>query len=69
MNSAAPTSASVTTEFINAVIIATKDIFETMLDCSSVRTGLMLKESMREDYALSAVIGVTAKAIGTVVVS
>lgn len=69
MSSASATSGSMTAEYINPVISATKSVFETMLDCTPTRTGLMLKETMSPRHELSAVIGVTGKVAGTIVVS
>lgn len=69
MTTAAPSAGSMTAEYINPVISATKNVFETMLDCTATRTGLMLKETMSPRHELSAVIGVTGKVAGTIVVS
>jgi chemotaxis protein CheX len=58
-----------TTEFINPIISATKTVFETMLGCVPERSGLVLKESMEPRYEVSAVIGITGKVAGTMVLS
>lgn len=69
MTTAAPPTSSKTAEYINPVISSTRNVFETMLDCTVTRTGLMLNETMVPRHELSAVIGVTGKAAGTIVVS
>lgn len=69
MSIAAPSCSALTAEFINPILSATKSVFETMLNCSPRRAGLVLKENMSPRYELSAVIGVTGRAAGTIVVS
>lgn len=56
-------------DYINPVIAATRTVFETMLGCTPRRTGLMLKADMHPRYELSAVIGISGKAAGTIVLS
>ena len=69
MSTAAPTKSELTADYINPVISATRTVFETMLDCTPVRTELVLKEKMTPKFEVSAVIGVTGKAAGTIVLS
>jgi chemotaxis protein CheX len=66
---AASTASSLTADYINPVISATRNVFETMLGCTPRRTGLLLKENMTPRYELSAVIGISGKAAGTIVLS
>ncbi|VAX35831.1 Chemotaxis protein CheX [hydrothermal vent metagenome] len=68
MSTASPTS-SLTAEYINPIIKATVDVFEMMLECTPRRTGLSLKSNTSPSYELSAVIGVSGKAAGTIVLS
>ncbi len=63
------TSSEMAAEYVNPVIMATKSVFETMLGVTPQRTGLSLKETTSPQYELSAVIGFTGKAAGTIVVS
>jgi chemotaxis protein CheX len=58
-----------TATYVNPVISATKTVFETMLNCTPRRTGLALKENLSPPHEVSAVIGVTGKAAGTIVLS
>lgn len=69
MSTAIPSKSELTADYINPVISATRTVFETMVGCTPNRTGLMLKETMTPRYELSAVIGVTGKAVGTIVLS
>jgi len=69
MSTAAPSSSAQTAEYINPVISATRTVFETMLNCTPKRTALILKETMSSRHELSAVIGVTGKVAGTIVLS
>jgi chemotaxis protein CheX len=66
---AAPSKFELTADYINPVISATRTVFETMMDCTPVRTELVLKENMSPTFEVSAVIGVTGKAAGTIVLS
>lgn len=67
---APPANASaLTAEFINPILQSTKSVFEMMLGCVPKRTGLVLKENMEPKFELSAVIGVTGRVAGTIVVS
>ncbi|GAB4142623.1 MAG: chemotaxis protein CheX [Planctomycetaceae bacterium] len=70
MSTAAPSSASeMTAQCVNPVIRSTITVFETMLGTTPTRTGLLLKESKNPRHEISAVIGVTGKIAGTIVVS
>jgi len=69
MSAAIATSSSLTAECVNPVISATRTVFETMLGCTPVRSALSLKETKASRYDISAVIGITGKASGTIVVS
>jgi chemotaxis protein CheX len=60
---------AMTAEFVNPVLAAVKSVFESMLACTPRRTGLVLKENMSPRYELSAVIGVSGRVAGTVVLS
>lgn len=55
-------------DYINPVIVATRNVFEMMLDCVPVRTGLALKTPGGPQNEISAVIGVTGLITGTIVV-
>ncbi|MGE3313461.1 MAG: chemotaxis protein CheX [Planctomycetaceae bacterium] len=69
MSTAVAQSSAMTAEYINPVISATRTVFETMLNCTPTRTGLALKDDRSPLYELSAVIGISGKAAGTIVVS
>lgn len=69
MSTAELSKSELTAEYINPIITATRSVFETMIGCTPTRTGLMLKETMSPKFELSAVIGVTGKAAGTIVLS
>ena len=69
MSAAVLSNSSLTADYINPVIASTRNVFETMLGCTPKRTGLMLKENMYPKYELSAVIGISGKAAGTIVLS
>jgi len=60
---------NLTADYINPVISATRTVFETMLGCTPKRTGLILKESLSPRHELSAVIGISGKVAGTIVLS
>ena len=62
-------TATLTAEYINPVLVATRSVFETMLNCTPKRTGLLLKEHMRPHHEVSGVIGISGKAAGTIVLS
>jgi len=69
MSAATATNCNLTAQCVNPVITATKSVFETMLGCTPVRSALSLKEGTTSCYDISAVIGITGKASGTIVVS
>ncbi len=67
MTTAAPPSASLTIAFTNPVIVATTEVFETMLGCTPNRTGLMFRKSMTQRHDVNAIIDVQGKAVGAIV--
>lgn len=69
MSTAVAQSSALTAEYINPVISATRTVFETMLGCTPTRTGLALKDDRSPLYELSAVIGISGRTAGTIVVS
>ena len=56
-------------EFINPFIASLNNTFQTMLNCRVRRGELSLKENCRSSHEISGVIGLTGKAVGTVVLS
>lgn len=56
-------------DYINPVIGALEDAFETMLNAPIQRTGLGLKENNCSLHPVSGIIGVGGKAVGTIVLS
>ena len=56
-------------DYINPVIEALESAFETMLGHSIQRTGLGLKENNCALHPVSGIIGVSGKAVGTIVLS
>jgi len=55
-------------EYVNPVLRASRDVFEMMLGCTPKRVGLKIKgEQTCSEYAVSGVIGVTGRAVGTIV--
>src|SRR5438309_399703 len=54
-------------EYVNPVIRATRDVFEMMLGCVPKRVGLKIKEQCSPEYSVSGVIGITGRAVGTIV--
>lgn len=56
-------------EHINPFIAALKNTFQTMLSCEARRGSLTVKEDSRAAHEISGVIGLSGKAVGTVVVS
>ena len=69
MSTSALANSDMTTTCINPLIISVDAVFETMLGCSPQRCGLTIKDERTPKYDLSAVIGVTGKAVGTIVLS
>lgn len=62
-------SSTLTAEYVNPVITATRSVFEMMLNCVPVRTGLRLRSADDQRHEMSAVIGITGKAAGTIVLN
>jgi chemotaxis protein CheX len=62
-------SSQLTAEYVNPLIVATRNVFELMLDCVPNRTGLRLRSADDPRHEVSAVIGVTGRAVGTIVLS
>lgn len=58
-----------TAAIVNPLMSATNDVFSMMLGCKPTRNGLSLKSNLVPSHDLSAVIGVTGKAVGTIVFS
>ena len=56
-------------DYINPVIVALEDVFQTMLGHTVKRTGLGLMENNYALYPVSGIIGISGKAIGTIVLS
>lgn len=58
-----------TADYVNPLIVATRNVFKRMLGCVPNRTGLRLRSADDPRHEISAVIGVTGKAVGTIVLS
>ena len=56
-------------EYINSFISALDHTFRTMLDCEVERGQAALKENFSPKYEVSGIIGLSGKAVGTVVLS
>lgn len=56
-------------DYINPVISATQNVFDTMLGVTPKRSGLKLKVDSIPDHDVSAVIGLTGQVQGTIVLS
>ncbi len=56
-------------EYINPFIASLKNTFRTMLGCEAQRGQLAVKSSGHAHHPISGVIGLSGKAVGTVVVS
>lgn len=56
-------------EHINPFIAALKNTFQTMLSCEARRGNLVVKQDSRAAHEISGVIGLSGRAVGTVVVS
>ena len=69
MTTATAMTASQTADYVNPLMAATRTVFETMLGCTPKRTNLALKKTMEPQFDLSAVIGITGRANGTIVLS
>ncbi|HBN78853.1 MAG TPA: chemotaxis protein CheX [Planctomycetaceae bacterium] len=69
MSTAIKKTSELTAQIINPLVTSTKDTFEMMLECTPKRGGLSLKTKHVPEYELSAVIGITGNAVGTIVLS
>jgi chemotaxis protein CheX len=69
MASTTAAKSETTDEFVNPIISSTISVFEMMLECTPRRTGLSLKSDPIPQHELSAVIGISGKAAGTLVLS
>ena len=69
MSTATKQTSELTVRIVNPLLLSTKEVFETMLDCTPVRSGLSLKIRNSPEYELSAVIGITGIVVGTIVLS
>ncbi len=56
-------------EYINPFITALKNTFRTMLSCEARRGQVAVKQDSRAAHEVSGVIGLSGRAVGTVVVS
>jgi chemotaxis protein CheX len=56
-------------EHINPFIAALQNTFQTMLSCEARRGSLAVKQDRRAAHEVSGVIGLSGRAVGTVVVS
>lgn len=56
-------------EYINPFIAALKNTFRTMLSCEARRGKVAVKQDSRAAHEISGVIGLSGRAVGTVVVS
>jgi chemotaxis protein CheX len=56
-------------DYINPFIISLANAFQTMLDCKVTRGAIGLKNSSSPGHDVSGVIGLSGKAIGTVVLT
>ena len=56
-------------DYINPVIAGLEDAFSTMLNCKIERTGLGLMENNLALHPVSGIIGISGRAVGTVVLS
>lgn len=56
-------------EYINPFITSVKNVFRTMLSCEAQRGQISLKQDNRARHYVSGVIGLSGRAVGTVVLS
>jgi chemotaxis protein CheX len=61
--------APVRVEYINPFLSAAVSVFRTMLGCELTRGELYLKGHHQPDHEISGIIGMSGKAVGTVVLS
>ncbi len=59
----------VNVEYVNPFLTSTLTVFRTMLDCEIERGQLYLKGHHSPDHEISGIIGLSGKAVGTVVLS
>ncbi len=62
-------TAESTTTLLNPIILAVIRTFDSMLGCMPRRTGLELKQKSSPRYPLSAIVALTGKLNGTIVLS
>jgi chemotaxis protein CheX len=55
--------------YINPFIAATTEVFATIVGCTPVRETLRVKRQAQPEYEVSGVIGLSGKAMGTIVLS
>ncbi len=67
--SAVATSASLTASIVNPILLATIETFDMMLSCKVSRKSLAIKTPETAFYGITAVIGLTGTAAGTICVS
>lgn len=56
-------------EYINPFVRAAVDVFATMLDCELTRGEISLNSDFQPEHEISGIIGLSGRAVGTVVVS
>jgi chemotaxis protein CheX len=61
--------APVKVEYINPFLLSAVSVFQTMLSCKLTRGELYLKGHHQPDHEISGIIGLSGKAVGTVVLS
>lgn len=66
---AAPNNSNLTADFINPVVTAAHNVFNTMLDDSPQRRDLTLIKTQTPGHEVTAVVEVTGKAEGTIALS
>jgi chemotaxis protein CheX len=69
MTTATSDRAQTITRYLNPIIQSTINTFEMMLNSSAKRTGIVLSSGRMEGPSLSAVISLTGKANGTIVLN
>lgn len=69
MSTAVASPSSLTAEYVNPLIDATKQVFQTMLGCTPTRTGLSLRGMAETNYEISAIVGLSGRASGAVVLT
>ena len=52
---------------VGPIVVATKMVFATMLECTPTRTGLAVKWQTTPTYKLSAIVNFSEQAVGTIV--